>query len=279
MFGYVIADLSRLDEAQTARYRGCYCGLCRTLKKEYGNISRMTLSYDMAFLTLLLQSLYEPDEQSGCLRCLPHPCRKHPYCASEISTYAAAMNIALAYYNCLDDWHDERRLGRYFFSRLLKKSTKKAAAQYPRQFAAIEQGLQKLSEIESSQDALFDDAATAFGEILGNLFVWKDDRWADTLHNFGVSLGRFIYMMDAVCDLEADRKHGRTNLLLPLLPDGETPTFFRPHLNLLIADACEEFEKLPLVQDVPLLRNILYSGVWGSYDAQFHPKKKEANRS
>ncbi|MBQ1264306.1 MAG: hypothetical protein IIY04_02690 [Oscillospiraceae bacterium] len=279
MFGYVIADLSRLDEVQAVRYRSCYCGLCRTLKSEYGFLSRMSLSYDMAFLTLLLQSLYEPSEQSGCLRCLPHPCKKHPYCTSDISRYAAAMNTALAYYNCLDDWHDERRLGRLLFSLFLRRSVKKATAQYPEQLTAIENGLAKLSEIESSKDALFDDAATAFGEILGALFVCRDDRWAQTLRNFGTALGKFIYMMDAVCDLESDRKHGRRNLLLPLLPDGENPTCFRPHLKLLIADACEEFEKLPLVQDAALLRNILYSGVWGCYDAQFHPKEKEANRS
>ena len=279
MFGYVIADVSRLSDTEQSRYRGCYCGLCRTLKSEYGSMSRMTLSYDMAFLTLVLQSLYEPNEDGGCLRCLPHPCKKHPYCTSAVSSYAAAMNTALAYHNCLDDWHDERRITRLLFAQLLRRSVKKAAAQYPRQLSAIEAGLKKLSKIEASPDAMFDAAATAFGEILGEVFVWRDDRWADTLRTFGIALGKFIYMMDAVCDLESDRKHKQRNLLLPLLPDGENPTFFRPHLNLLIADACEEFEKLPLVQDVPLLRNILYSGVWGCYDAQFHPKEKEANRS
>ena len=31
MFGYVIADLARLDEAQRTRYKSVYCGLCRAL--------------------------------------------------------------------------------------------------------------------------------------------------------------------------------------------------------------------------------------------------------
>ena len=32
MFGYVIANLEGLTQAQKDRYKGCYCGLCRVLK-------------------------------------------------------------------------------------------------------------------------------------------------------------------------------------------------------------------------------------------------------
>ena len=31
MFGYVIANLEGLTQAQKDRYKGCYCGLCRVL--------------------------------------------------------------------------------------------------------------------------------------------------------------------------------------------------------------------------------------------------------
>ena len=36
---------------------------------------------------------------------------------------------------------------------------------------------------------------------------------------------------------------------------------------MLIAECCLEFEKLPLIQDVELLRNILYSGIWTKYES------------
>ena len=71
MFGYIQADRTRLDEEQAARYRAVYCGLCRTLRREYGAISRLALTYDMTFLAMLLASLYEPDEQSGQESCAP----------------------------------------------------------------------------------------------------------------------------------------------------------------------------------------------------------------
>ena len=67
MFGYVIADLARLDEGQQTRYKSFYCGLCRALYRGYGPVPALALTYDMAFLTLFLSALYEPAEQSGAL--------------------------------------------------------------------------------------------------------------------------------------------------------------------------------------------------------------------
>ena len=54
-----------LTEEQLERYRGCYCGLCRSLQERHGELSRLTLNYDMTFLVLLLGSLYEPEERGG----------------------------------------------------------------------------------------------------------------------------------------------------------------------------------------------------------------------
>jgi len=33
----------------------------------------------------------------------------------------------------------------------------------------------------------------------------------------------------------------------------------------MIADCCAEFERLPCLLDVDILRNILYDGVWNHY--------------
>ena len=80
MFGYVIADLGRLTEAQRLRYHSVYCGLCRALYADYGAAGALALTYDMTFLTLLLAALYEPEERSGAARCLRHPVRRRQTC-------------------------------------------------------------------------------------------------------------------------------------------------------------------------------------------------------
>ena len=73
MFGYIGCIKENLDEDQQKQYQSIYCGLCRSLKERYGQMERMCLSYDMAFLILLLSSLYEPEERSGRFRCSVHP--------------------------------------------------------------------------------------------------------------------------------------------------------------------------------------------------------------
>ena len=106
MFGYVIADLDRLDEGQKARYHSLYCGLCRALYETYGAAPALALTYDMTFLALFLGALYEPEETSGCARCARHPLHAQAWVRTKATDYAAAMNCLLAYENCRDDWHD-----------------------------------------------------------------------------------------------------------------------------------------------------------------------------
>ena len=110
MFGYVIANPDSLTPEELDRYKSCYCGLCRTLKARHGTLSRLTLTYDMTFLVMLLESMYEPEVTVGTERCVAHPVHSHNWSQSAVTDYAADMNILLAYQNCLDDWRDERRL-------------------------------------------------------------------------------------------------------------------------------------------------------------------------
>jgi len=271
MFGYLSANTQALTNEQAARYRGCYCGLCRELRECYSQPARLCLTYDMTFLILLLSSLYEPAEQSGSERCLPHPGKPHAWWTSPYTAYAAALNTALAYYNCLDDWQDDRNAARLLESKLLLPALRKAEAAYPRACDAIVRSLQALALAEQDAPDNPDAGANAFGGLMGELFAPAEDRWAPTLRNFGSSLGKYIFFLDAACDLREDKKRGRYNPLAGICGDGRT---FRRQLTLLIGDAAAEFEKLPLVQDAGLLRNILYSGVWLPYDRAF-PKEAD----
>ena len=61
----------------------------------------------MAFLSLLLMSLYEPEEEQGKNGCVLHPINHRPWIDNQFVRYAADMNVALDYYNCMDDWEDD----------------------------------------------------------------------------------------------------------------------------------------------------------------------------
>ena len=109
MFGYVTASWKELSKEQRDRYSSIYCGICRGIRDQSGQLARISLSYDMAFLAVLLMSLYEPQETSGSNACMIHPVSKRAWVDNDYIRYSADMNVALAYYNALDDWHDDRK--------------------------------------------------------------------------------------------------------------------------------------------------------------------------
>ncbi len=274
MFGTILADKSLLNEESLARYQASYCGLCRTLKAEYGSLARMTLSYDMAFLVLLLGSLYEPDEKAGCKWCAMHPTKKHCYFSSSASSYAAAMNVALAYYKCLDDWQDDKNILRLLQAWTLRKSANKVKAAYPRQCAAMEEQLKNLAQLEHSHEEDADLAAAYFGALTGEVFCLNpDDHWGEHLRRIGIHLGKFIYLYDAFLDLEQDIKKKRYNPLKRHVDIARKEEFF-PVLHGILGDCMKDLEFLPLVQDVDILRNILYSGVWLPYMSKQKQQKE-----
>ena len=273
MFGYVIADLARLDEGQQTRYKSFYCGLCRGLYRGYGPVPALALTYDMAFLTLFLSALYEPEEQSGASRCLRHPAQAQSWTQTEFTGYAAAMNCLLAYENRRDDWHDDKKLSAAAAAGLLSPGAKRAAAQYPEKAAAIRASLQTITQAEEDRTAYSEAPANAFGDLMAELFSVREDRWTPVLRQLGRSLGKLIYFMDAACDLEEDRKKGQYNPLALL--GVQSGADFRPQLTLLAGDAAEAFERLPIVQDAAILQNILYSGVWTRFEASFRTEQEE----
>jgi hypothetical protein len=275
MFGYIVANSEILSETDKARYKACYCGLCRSLKKRHGQLGRLTLTYDMTFLVLVLTSLYEPSQLQSCERCYVHPMKKHNCSSSDITDYAADMNVALAYLNLLDDWHDDKNLFSLFRAKLLKKKYEKISAAYPRQCGAMRKCLRELSDFESSGEQNPDTAAKIFGRLMGEIFVWREnDRWAPILRDMAESLGEFIYIMDAVCDLERDERKGSYNPLVASKKAGRGDEYFREVLTMLIGECCMEFDKLPLVDDIEIMRNILCSGVWTKYELHMAKKAK-----
>ena len=53
MLGYVTADKPELKMKEYEVYSGYYCGVCKSIGKRYGQLPRMVLSYDAAFLVVL----------------------------------------------------------------------------------------------------------------------------------------------------------------------------------------------------------------------------------
>ena len=174
MFGYVTANMGELSKEQQRRYSAVYCGICRRIREQSGQLARLGLSYDMAFLAVLLMSLYEPSEQGGNNRCLIHPITRRDWIDNEFVRYAADINVALAYYNCLDDWQDDGKRSAKWLAEAYEKHLPDIKARWPRQCQAIRDSLEHLSSLEKGNCPNPDEPAGAFGELMGELLAVRE---------------------------------------------------------------------------------------------------------
>lgn len=267
MFGFVMADIQALTEQEQTRYYSVYCGICRRIRVQSSNLARLGLRYDMAFLALLLMSLYEPEEERGERACMLHPVKPRPWVNNPYVEYCADMNVALGYYKGLDDQADGSRLSGKAAQALFGGSMDAVFQRYPRQCEAIRSAIAELSRLEQENCDNPDLPAGCFGRLMGELLIYREDHWAEALRQMGEALGRFIYLADAAIDYRSDIRKKTYN---PFIAMGTGEDFCRweEYLVLEMSRCTDYYERLPLVQDKGILDNILYSGVWLSYRRQ-----------
>ena len=159
---------------------------------------------------------------------------------------------------------------------MFEKDYKRVAAQYPRQVKAVEDYIAKLSAYEESKETNIDLVAGLTGEMLGEIFAWKQDEWYDELKTLGFYLGKFIYLMDAYEDLKKDEKNDSYNPLryLEINDEQEFEVLCRLMMTSMLSECAKSFERLPILLHADILRNIIYSGIWSKYEYIQLKKKK-----
>lgn len=217
MFGYVRPVLNRLSEDEKKRYKSAYCGLCHTLGKRYGLITRFTLNYDLTFLAILI---YGGEGESGhCVRrCPAHIFRKPAGCICGKSLELAAdESMILTWYKLTDDVEDSSFLAGLparLLRVLLARGYRKASSYLPAFDSAVKESMGKLKALEEARSPQLDRAADTFASILSAAAVscTNEDR-SRAMRQLLYHLGRWIYLVDAWDDLEEDRAKGRYNPL------------------------------------------------------------------
>lgn len=277
MFGYVTTNMEEMKIKDYRIYHGFYCGVCQDLKEDHGQTSRVTLTYDVTFLGILLTGLYETETKREEHFCAMHPFKKHLCLRNQWTAYAADMNVLLSYYNLLDDWEDEKKPVPLILASALKKDVKRLKERYPRQASAIETYLQKLKACEQEASTDLDGQQQIRERCLVKSMSGKKMSGQIQCRKIGCAMGRFIYRMDAYEDIEKDRKKGNYNPWKPIAQEKDFDDRVRQILMMEAAEASRQFEKLPIIEYVDILRNILYSGIWTKYD-RIKSREKETRR-
>ncbi len=279
MFGYIRIAKPELKVKEYEMYKAVYCSLCRTLGRNYGIWSRFTLSYDFTFLALLNMSL-----DSGCdmierRRCVCNPLKKCNYCKGEERfAMPAAAAVIMVYYKLLDNIEDEKGLkkaGYVLIKPVLNRARKKAARLFPQIEEIISRYIAEQSKLEKEDCAELDRAADPTAKALASLLQLcsADGVQKRILERIGYCLGRYIYLLDAACDLAGDVKTGSYNCL-KYSAEGEPSDYAKkrvvPQLYFCSNEAGKAFELLDVKKYKPILGNIIYLGLEDTF-------KKELN--
>lgn len=268
MFGYVKPYNPELRVRELEEYKAVYCGLCKQLGRSFGVFARFTLSYDFAFLAMLKTAL----DREICPETERCACIAHPFCKRIRVRENAAMQMAAraamisVYYKLLDDREDEgffRRIGAVLLLPFAKRARRKAIAFADG--AAADEAAAKMSaaqaqlEAEKCQipDAAAEPTANFLAAVLKNCAATAEQ--AAVLERFGYLLGRYVYLCDALDDLEDDRRRGRYNPFL--YAGGEAAIAAKNALFLTTAELSDDFDLLELHRYEGILENIIRIGL------------------
>lgn len=222
MFGYIKPHVPDLLVKENAFYKSVYCGLCHELKKK-SPILPFTLSYDFVFLAILRLAVSNDSVNIGKKRCLVHPFRKKPYlCSNPSLDYAARASAMLLYRNIEDDVRDSKGFKKLACKAALSKA-KKICQKNPVDTQLDANCADLLKQICKLEDENCPDiyaCANVFGKVLAVVMSHgiEDQSVARPLYEIGFHIGRWIYLIDAIDDLEKDKKQNSYN---PFIASGE----------------------------------------------------------
>lgn len=216
MYGYVLPNKSELKIKHYYLYQSFYCGICKAIKKNYGELPRCTLSYDITFFALLLTMIkteYTLSKKNCVLKF-----RRNFIAEGQYIDRAADLNILFAYYKLLDNKKDENNLLSEVARMLLKRAWKKAVKRCPVQQEIISKMYEDLAKLEELKCWSVSVAAEPFAKMMEKLVEVEVNQFDDyeseqkeKIIRLAYLLGKWIYIIDATDDFEKDVKEDNYN--------------------------------------------------------------------
>ncbi|MEG2038724.1 MAG: DUF5685 family protein [Oscillospiraceae bacterium] len=283
MLGYIRPYKPEMKLKEFEVYKGIYCGLCKQLGKVYGPFARMTLSYDFAFLSMLGMAINDKEAVFEKQRCVSNPLKKKNVCVNtEDMEFTSAVAMLMIYYKLKDNFQDlgiKNKLLSYGAYPFIKPSYKKSREQLPVIENAIAEMTAQQYKLEKAHCASVDEAAEPTAKAMQLIagLLSDDAVQKRVLTRFGYLLGRWVYLIDALDDIEDDikkenynpfiMKYGLTEIDCEQIKKIKQEA--KPALYLTIAEIGKTYELLNINRYKTILDNIIYLGLKDSVDKVF----------
>lgn len=270
MYGYIVPRKSTLSASDFVLYRSFYCGMCCATGRAYGQLPRFTTNYDFAFLAALLH-----DYAQANIVIEEHPCilnvrKKAILQPNPLLEKLSAVNILLSFQKADDGVRDGDGIKYGVVRSALKRPFLKAKRLCPEVWERIEREQAELDKTEKSGETSIDRAADPFASMLRDipeliLGVQTDDNLKGLCYN----VGKFVYIADALDDIDDDVKHKRYNPFNASYGGFKNRKQFitdnRERLEFVFGTVCGRaeqcFDGLKFTQSRSLLANIVTGGM------------------
>lgn len=275
LFGYIRVCKPELKIKEFAEYKSVYCSICKYMGKTFGRLTRLTLSYDSAFLAMLAISVKENSSINFfSAHCPLNPLKKCSFCTSpndEIA-FSSSVSVLLTYYKLKDDVNDSKffkKVISYLMLLMFKHSYRKARCAIPTVDSIIAKQMKRQQEIELNPNAGIDLCAEPSALMLSSIaeMLSSNEKQKIILKEFGYLLGRWIYLVDAADDLEKDLRQDNFNPFIKMF-NLENSTLssalydkIEPVLNQTLGRLTSVYKLLVVNKFKNILDNIIYYGM------------------
>lgn len=289
MFGYIKPFKPQLRMCEYDTYKAVYCGLCGQMGKSFGAAARMTLSYDFTFLCLMHYAVSGGTPTFSRGRCHVNPFKRVSCCRGDDALrFSADTAVIMIYYKLLDNMQDQRgfsRLGWRLCLPAARRAYRKAAAGAPECAALVGRSIDEQNALEAAGEGRVDAACEPSARAMAGVcrLLGSDEKQRRILERLGYCIGRFVYLCDALDDLEDDIAAGGYNPYALSYGLGahsgadERDKVYRSAKQSLygtIAEAGKAYELLDITKFEPILSNVLFLGMRASVDEILAKKEK-----
>jgi hypothetical protein len=265
MFGYLLPEKQELKVKEFAQYRAAYCGVCRAIKLRYGNLPRFSVSYDAAVFAVLLAGVSGKVPQAVKRRCALNPIQPKPvFQDSKALDTMAAASVLLAWGRLKDAWADERKAEALPAMAALALAKRRASQQFPAMAGHIDECLRELTALEQAHCAELDRSADVMGKLLGGILLdgFELSQTQQVLiRSMGYHLGRWVYLVDAIDDMEKDSKTGAYNVLLTSPDTAAAKDLAVQACDYAASQAAAVLDLLEFDWGREIITNLLYCGM------------------
>ncbi|MCK5812501.1 MAG: hypothetical protein KAG94_06345 [Clostridiales bacterium] len=276
MIGYIKTFKPELKVKDLTTYEAYYCGICKSLKKNYGLFKNMTLNFDCVFISLILDALNDTHPEAKSFRCAYSPLKKKVRVVNNATDFTSDINIYLTYKKLKDDVKDEHKFVSFIGSLLLTRSGKKAGKRLGDLAIKIDNNLNELYKLENSSCSDSNEIANFYGNVVGDICREKfisNKSLVKISYHIGYNIGKWVYLIDAFDDLEKDFKSGAYNpYLLEYKYTNQDINEFkysikekvRKQLYMTVDKAVAAYELASENGYSPLIFNILLEGIYNT---------------